>query len=100
MLPKRKALGYRQVELLTDTVIATAGETARGHEFHYSEIAEMPDLIERTYIITRQGKQLDLEGYRHRNCLASYVHLHFGSNSLIAETFYAACLNYKTVNNI
>ena len=95
MLPKRKALGYRQVELVASTVIASAGETARGHEFHYSEIAEMPDQIERAFMITRQGKQLGLEGYRYRNCLASYVHLHFGSNSSIAETFYAACLGYK-----
>lgn len=97
MLPKRKALGYRQVELLTSTVIAAVGETARGHEFHYSEIAEMPDQIERAYMITRQEKQLGLEGYRYRNCLASYVHLHFGSNSSIAEIFHTACLNYKTV---
>ncbi len=100
MLPKRKALGYRQVEFLTGTVIAAAGESARGHEFHYSEIAEMPEQIERAYMITRQGKQLGLEGYRHRNCLASYVHLHFGSNGSIAEIFHAACLDFKKSNNI
>lgn len=99
MLPKRKALGYRQVETVADSVIATAGNTARGHEFHYSEIAEMPGQIERCYMLTRQEKQLGLEGYRYRNCLASYVHLHFGSNRSIAEAFHSACLKYKTTSN-
>ena len=38
MLPKRKALGYRQVETCADTSLGAAGTIARGHEFHYSEI--------------------------------------------------------------
>jgi cobyrinic acid a,c-diamide synthase len=98
MLPKRKALGYRQVELVADSVIAASGETARGHEFHYSEIAGMPEQIERCYMITRQGKQLGPEGYRYKNCLASYVHLHFGSNPTLAVNLQAACLAYQTGN--
>jgi len=37
MLPRRKALGYREVEFLADSVIGPKGTVARGHEFHYSE---------------------------------------------------------------
>jgi cobyrinic acid a,c-diamide synthase len=91
MLPKRKALGYRQVEFLGDSILGTGGEIARGHEFHYSEIGEMPADVMRGYRVARQGVTLGLEGYCLRNCLASYVHLHFGSNPRIAPTFVAAC---------
>ncbi|MFA7059518.1 MAG: cobyrinate a,c-diamide synthase [Pedobacter sp.] len=95
MLPKRKALGYRQVEFGTDSVIAAAGGSARGHEFHYSEIGVMPLQMERCYHVTRQGQKLGAEGYRFRNCLASYIHLHFGSNAGIAPAFVDACRKYK-----
>ena len=91
MLPRRKALGYRQVEFASDSIISSAGGSARGHEFHYSEIGEMPEHIEQCYRVTRQGQELGREGYHSRNCLASYIHLHFGSHAGIAESFVAAC---------
>jgi len=94
MLPKRKALGYRQVDFLTDSVAGPTGTVARGHEFHYSEIGEMPNVIACCYRVTRQGKELGVEGYRYRNCLASYIHLHFGSNPEIAPALVAACRSY------
>jgi cobyrinic acid a,c-diamide synthase len=94
MLPRRRALGYRQVDSVTYSVILAAGESARGHEFHYSEIADMPAHIGRCYRVTRQGMELGGEGFMNRNCLASYIHLHFGSNPGIAPTFVAACRNY------
>ena len=91
MLPRRKALGYRDVELTTDSLLGPAGTVARGHEFHYSEIGPMPEEIERVYRVRRRGADLGEEGYRYRNCLASYVHLHFGSNPGLASSFVAAC---------
>lgn len=91
MLPKRKALGYRRVETFAATLIGAAGTVARGHEFHYSEIGTMPELIDRSYQVTRQWAEPEVEGYRVRNCLASYVHLHFGSNPSIAAAIVAAC---------
>jgi len=94
MLPKRKALGYRQVETCADSVIGPAGTVARGHEFHYSELAALPDGFDRHYRVTRQGRELADEGYRYRNCLASYIHLHFGSNPAIAPGFVTACRCY------
>lgn len=91
MLPRRKALGYRQVEPVTGTVIGGKNSIYRGHEFHYSEINFMPDEIERCYRVSRQGVELGLEGYLVRNCLASYIHLHFGSNREIAPAFVELC---------
>jgi cobyrinic acid a,c-diamide synthase len=95
MLPKRKALGYRQVECLSASILGPAGETARGHEFHYSEICEMPADVMRTYSVTRQGAFLGQEGYCLSNCLASYVHLHFGSNPRLAPSLVAACRKFS-----
>ncbi|MBL0224089.1 MAG: cobyrinate a,c-diamide synthase [Geobacteraceae bacterium] len=97
MLTKRKALGYRQVETGGETVIGSAGTVARGHEFHYSEIGTLPEGVDRCYRVTRQGRELPAEGYRYRNCLASYIHLHFGSNPVLASGFVAACRSYGSV---
>ena len=95
MLPKRKALGYRQVEACADSSIAGVGNVARGHEFHYSEINEMPASVGRCYRVSRQSRELVDEGYRYRNCLASYIHLHFGSNPALATAFVTACRTYS-----
>jgi len=97
MLPKRKALGYRQVETRADSIIGPAGTVARGHEFHYSEIGTLPDGNFRLYRVTRQGRELAGEGYCYRNCLGSYIHLHFGSSPAIAPAFVTACRRYGTV---
>ena len=94
MLPRRKALGYREVELLTNTIVGTQGNIARGHEFHYSEMEEMPGQVERAYHINKNGMDLGLEGFRYKNCLASYIHLHFGSCPEMAVTFVENCRNY------
>lgn len=94
MLPRRKALGYREVELAAPALFGPVGTVARGHEFHYSEMGEMPPEVERAYRVRRAGVDLGLEGYRYRNCLASYVHLHFGSNPGMAEAFVKHCRNY------
>jgi cobyrinic acid a,c-diamide synthase len=91
MLPRRKALGYRQVELTECVAIGRTASVVRGHEFHYSEIGAMPAEVERCYRVSRQGTILGAEGFRIRNCLASYIHLHFGSNPETARTFVAAC---------
>ncbi|MHB8057430.1 MAG: cobyrinate a,c-diamide synthase [Desulfuromonadaceae bacterium] len=91
MLPRRKALGYRQAELTESAIIGEKGCVVRGHEFHYSEIGPMPEGVGRCYLVSRKGELLGLEGFRTRNCLGSYIHLHFGSNPDIAATFVAAC---------
>jgi cobyrinic acid a,c-diamide synthase len=99
MLPRRKALGYREVELTADSLLGPAGTVARGHEFHYSEIGEMPEEIERVYRVRKLGVDLGEEGFRYRNCLASYIHFHFGSNPGLAPSFVAACRAFRSQMN-
>ena len=91
MLQRRKALGYREVRLTENVIIGAKEAVFRGHEFHYSEIGPMPEAMERCYSVTRSGVVLGIEGFRTHNCVASYIHVHFGSNPDIAGSFVAAC---------
>jgi len=95
MLPRRKALGYREVELSVDSILGPAGTIARGHEFHYSEMEEMPQEVERLYEVRKNGTVIAAEGYLYRNCLASYLHLHFGSCPEMAGAFVKNCFTFK-----
>lgn len=96
MLEQRRALGYREIKLRENSIIGRKGAVARGHEFHYSEMEEMPQKIERLYQVRKGQNDLGVEGYLYKNCLASYIHLHFGSNPEMAGTFVEACSNFKT----
>src|SRR5205823_5136854 len=78
MQPGLAALGYAEVEGMNKTGWLRPGEPARGHEFRYSVIDEMPEQIQRRYrVSTMAGERQD--GFSVGSVLASYVHLHFGS---------------------
>lgn len=95
MLPKRRALGYREVTMTAATPLGPAGTVARGHEFHYSEM-EMPVEIARTYRVSgRDGLPRGAEGYLRGNVLGSYVHLHFASNPQLAQNFVGNCRQWR-----
>lgn len=91
MLPRRKALGYREIVTQQASILGSAALVARGHEFHYSEMPEMPPSVDRLYRVRKQGTDLGSEGYRYNNCLASYIHLHFGSSLQLAPAFVESC---------
>ncbi|MDZ4184926.1 MAG: cobyrinate a,c-diamide synthase [Desulfuromonadales bacterium] len=95
MLPQRKALGYRQVTFRFDTILGPAGTIARGHEFHYSEVAIDPE-VPRSYALSRaDGQILEDEGYVLNNVLASYVHLHFASHPTLAVNLVESCRRWN-----
>jgi len=96
MLPRLKALGYREVTLAADSLLGPPGTRVRGHEFHYSEIVGEPIGVPRLYRLTpRRGGAAVNEGYSANHVLASYVHLHFGSNPEVARHLVANCRAYK-----
>ena len=83
MLPHLKTLGYVEVSSETPTEPVLSG-SARGHRFHYSELEEetcWSSTITPLYRV-QHGAGTDSRriGYRYKQCMASYVHLHFGSN--------------------
>lgn len=95
LLPRRRALGYREVTMSAATPLGPAGTVARGHEFHYSELA-MPAQVARDYQLTgRDGRALGAEGYRVANVLGSYVHLHFAGSPQLAGNLVAACRRWR-----
>ncbi len=97
MFPRLKALGYREITLAKDTTIGKRGQTVRGHEFHYSEMAEFSQKIETVYSVSaRAGIKKNDEGCQVANTLGSYIHLHFGSRPDAASYFTEACLKYKS----
>ncbi|HEX8948771.1 MAG TPA: cobyrinate a,c-diamide synthase [Dissulfurispiraceae bacterium] len=97
-------LGYREVFLNRDCILGPKGALCRGHEFHYSEIKGSNELqitsnelkdknranssLSLCYSLRdSSGHSLPDEGYCVKKTLASYIHLHFGSNSGIGEHF-------------
>lgn len=95
MLPRRKALGYREIITQQDSILGKRGLSTRGHEFHYSEMAELPESIDRLYRVRKLETELGAEGYRYKNCLASYIHLHFGSCPELAAAFADNCRKFN-----
>jgi cobyrinic acid a,c-diamide synthase len=93
MTKSRPRLGYREAELTEDCIIGKKGDKLRGHEFHYSEIkqsavdSQQSEVRSCYAVFNNKGQNIGNEGYRFKNTLASYVHVHFGSNPAIAENF-------------
>jgi len=79
MLPRRAALGYREVTLAAPGLMGRAGMRLRGHEFHYSEVdaAALDQAgVARTFRIARRGGgESRAEGWRMGETLATYAHL-------------------------
>jgi cobyrinic acid a,c-diamide synthase len=65
-------LGYRTVEW--------NGLTLKGHEFHYSQLADHGLTPEPARITSAKGAGVPVQLYRQGKVLASYVHLYWGDN--------------------
>ncbi len=96
MLPRRKALGYREVILREDNLLGPRGLKARGHEFHYSELADGSKDIPAIFQISNsRGVDSVRDGFVVNNVLAGYIHLHFGSNPEMAANLVGSCKEYQ-----
>jgi cobyrinic acid a,c-diamide synthase len=90
---RRPKLAYREIVLNEDCILGKSGERVRGHEFHYSEIldedrpAVQGQGIKIYTVRDKNSVPVSQEGYRIKNTLASYIHVHFGSNPNIAKRF-------------
>jgi cobyrinic acid a,c-diamide synthase len=97
MSHRLRALGYREVTLSRDTILGKAGLVIRGHEFHYSAIAD-DDYgdIETVYAVSRRaGGQTLAGGFQINRTLGSYNHLHFGSCPEAADALINTCREYR-----
>lgn len=89
---KRQALGYVEAVLTADGILGKKGTRFRGHEFHYSSLGRIPSSARRQYAVAgRKGEKERTEGYVYKNVLASYIHVHFGSQPKLARNFVDFC---------
>ncbi|NTW02521.1 MAG: cobyrinate a,c-diamide synthase, partial [Oscillochloris sp.] len=95
----RLTLGYRTVQAQADSWLWRAGETVRGHEFHYSLWDSRPEGLPWLYqcLPDAMRPMLRPEGAQLGSILASYVHLHFLACPELATRFVAAA-QARTVN--
>ena len=85
-------LGYYTVTSRKSTILTKRGDTAKGHQFRYSSIKGMPQSSNSVFSLRKnRSSKIQKEGFAFKNVLVSYVHLHFGSNSTLAQRFVASC---------
>jgi len=97
-----RALGYREITTMEDSILGPGVTVVRGHEFHYSHIAGPIDyeLLRPLYRMRdRKGWMDRMEGFRSGRVLGSYIHLHFTSNPGAAEALVAACATSRPTNS-
>jgi len=96
-MTQRLTMGYRVVQAVTDNWLWQRGETMRGHEFHYSVWQERPAHVPYLYEFQPHTPRhaLQNEGASLGSIIASYTHLHFLANPILAERFVAAAARIR-----
>jgi cobyrinic acid a,c-diamide synthase len=92
-MTRRLTMGYREARATVTSWLFEAGETVRGHEFHYSNWEGRPDDLKAAYELVRPSSKSESwrEGASVGNLWASYLHLHFWGKPELAKRFVAAC---------
>ncbi|WBM71569.1 cobyrinate a,c-diamide synthase [Buttiauxella sp. WJP83] len=88
---KLTRFGYCESRALVPTLLADAGETLRGHEFHYSDFTpETPAVMASSK--TRDGAVLQTwsGGWQVGNTFASYLHIHFAQRPTLLKRWISA----------
>jgi cobyrinic acid a,c-diamide synthase len=88
--------GYAEVCLTADCFWGAAGTRARGHSFHYSTLTHSGPLEHAYRVRYAFGSREASEGFRRKNVLASYVHLHFLSEPAFAASFVENVRRWKS----
>lgn len=86
---RRLTLGYREVAANAATPLLQPGQQVRGHEFHWSVLAEPPPPDTALYRVINQDNRP--EGYQIGRLWASYIHIHLGSAPGLAAKFVDTC---------
>ncbi len=95
-----QALGYVNIQVCRNNILSKKGMHIKGHVFHWSYLEGFSDKENFAYRVDKgktpdfQGKTF-LDGLTKWNVLASYCHLHFGSDIRLAENFVKSCKAYK-----
>lgn len=88
------ALGYREIVGAEGNFLLREGDTAKGHEFHYSTFHPKTDV--RVAYQTKGMRGVQQEGYMQGNLVAGYTHIHFASCPRVVESWIQRCSEWKT----
>ncbi len=94
LMGHKRVVSYNVGSFVKDNVIGRAGATFIGHEFHHSEIVDIPDST--TFAIRLErgtGIKGELDGMLVRNTMAAYAHLHAASYTGFARSFVDFCID-------
>lgn len=84
-----KRFGYCEATANHDTLLAAAGETLRGHEFHYSEFTtSLPARQQCRKVRDGQLVRQWQGGWQQGNTFASYLHLHFAQRPAMLNRWF------------
>ena len=72
---RQRHLGYREIEVRADFALGHAGESWRGHEFHYSQVAWAGEAEPLFQARDADGVDLGPQGQRRGTVAGSYLHL-------------------------
>jgi cobyrinic acid a,c-diamide synthase len=97
-MKEKLTMGYRQVRTVRDCLLASQGQTIKGHEFHYSDWTDYGKVPHMYEITPRFGDEPREEGFAFNNLQASYVHLHFAAHPKLADNFVKACYLWQRDN--
>ncbi|CAG0962921.1 Ni-sirohydrochlorin a,c-diamide synthase [Methanosarcinales archaeon] len=97
-LPGKTLMGHKRVvsynigSFIKDNVIGKTGASFIGHEFHHSEIIDLPDDTEFAIKLDRGiGIKGEYDGILVNNTMAAYAHLHAASYTGFAGAFVEFC---------
>ncbi len=100
MQQRLAALGYREITALTQQVLLNKGETAKGHEFHYSRLIPTIENYPYAYKVKGLGGEF-LDGYHQENLVAGYTHFYFPSNPNVVIHWLEKAVEYqKKINSL
>jgi cobyrinic acid a,c-diamide synthase len=96
MTERLQRFGYAGLELKENCVLGKSGDSIRIHEFHHS----MALINEPRTAFKLTKKSLSAKrnwecGYIKGNGVAGYPHIHFYSNTGVANTFVQEAANYR-----
>lgn len=100
MQAKLQKVGYVTATALQDTLLASEGDSLRGHEFHFSTMEPVAPMTTETFPWAFQFEggrkgQVYQGGYSKEHILATYLHLNFAGNEAAAERFVTAARTYN-----